>query len=35
MPHPLRFTRSEFQRALEGLSDADACKLLVGSTDGK
>src|SRR5260370_8665573 len=30
MPHPLivqlRFTRSEFQRALEGPSDADACR---------
>ncbi len=32
MPHPLvlqlRFTRSEFMRALEGLEDADACKRL-------
>jgi len=30
MPHPLvlqlRFTRSEFQRALVGVSDADACR---------
>lgn len=30
MPHPLvlqlRFTRSEFQRALEGLTDDDACR---------
>ena len=33
MPHPLiiqlRFTRSEFQRALEGLSDADARRRLL------
>jgi len=33
MPHPLvlqlRFTRSEFRRALEGLSDADARKRLM------
>jgi hypothetical protein len=33
MPHPLvdqlRFTRSEFLRAVEGLSDQDACKRLL------
>jgi hypothetical protein len=33
MPHPLvtqlRFTRTEFQRALEGLSEEDACKRLL------
>ncbi len=33
MPHPLvvqlRFTRSEFTRALEGIPDADACKRLM------
>jgi uncharacterized damage-inducible protein DinB len=33
MPHPLiiqlRFTRSEFQRALEGISDADASRRLL------
>ncbi len=33
MPHPLvlqlRFTRSEFRRALQGLNDADACRRFV------
>jgi hypothetical protein len=33
MPHPLvsqlRFTRSEFMRAVKGVSDADACKRLL------
>lgn len=33
MPHPLvaqlRFTRSEFKRALEGLNDTDACRRIL------